>query len=184
MNKIQHKKLRFSDVVYAAGTTPKTVRNWLQRKQIRLTTFETDGWREFNLRDVLLLALIRRMVDHGVSVEEASDIANVVVVGYGIAFNDQATGYRNLVRFSGQNLILWRTVADWKFEVLDLAKTGANDLPPCFVSLSLEEISASAIERAVIGSDGERLDDERQIAAALEKLIITIKDATPEKNDS
>ncbi|QFT30102.1 hypothetical protein FIV00_06445 [Labrenzia sp. THAF82] len=184
MNDTLKKKLRFSDIVYGAGATPKAVRNWMQRKQIRLTTFETDGWREFNLLDVLLLALIRRMVDHGVSVEEASDIANVVVVGHGVAFNDQATAYRNLVRFSGQNLILWRSIADWKFQVLDLAKTEANDLPPCFVCLSLEEISASAIERAVIGSEGERLDDERQIAAALEKLIITIKDATPDRNDS
>lgn len=71
-----YKKLRFSDVALAIETSPKSLRNWLQRGQVELFTDRDDGWHEFTYGDVAVLAIVRKLVDFGVGVPMASQIAH------------------------------------------------------------------------------------------------------------
>lgn len=184
MNALRDKKLRFSDVAYAAGTTPKSLRNWLQRKQVRLATFEdSTGWREFNLTDVAILALIRQMVDFGVNVEEASDIANSVVIGYGVSLDPSASRFADALNFSADYLILWRENGEWKQRMFTPSKRQIA-LPEAHVSIALRPIVGDAMERALLGSQMDDWSNEDEsVKAALQKLLITIQDATPSKGE-
>lgn len=185
MNELLDRKLRFSDVVYAIDTTPKSLRNWLQRKQVRLTTFEDSGWREFNLADVAILALVRQMVDFGLSVEDASDFANVIIIGHGVTYDPDASDYAHAIRFIGERLLLWRSEGEWRMRITDPEKMKSGDYPDAYVSIALSPVVAKAVERALIGSvsDDWSADEEASLMAALEKLIITIKDAAPSRDE-
>jgi DNA-binding transcriptional MerR regulator len=71
--------LRFSTVAYAIDTTPKSLRKWLQSGKVTLDSDTGTGWRAFTLYDVAILAIMRRLVDFGVGVEEAGRIARTPV---------------------------------------------------------------------------------------------------------
>lgn len=81
MNATLGKKLRFSDVVYAIGTTPKSLRLWLQRGLVQIHTPkpEAGGWTEYSFIDIAILALTRTFANFGVDVPTASALANSVV---------------------------------------------------------------------------------------------------------
>lgn len=80
MNPVLEKKLRFGDVAYAIDSTPKALRNWLQRDQIKLfSEAPEEGWREFSFADVAVLAIVRKIVDFGSRVEEASWLAHAAI---------------------------------------------------------------------------------------------------------
>jgi hypothetical protein len=81
MNATLSKKLRFSDVVYAIGATPKAVRLWLQRGLVEIHTPKPvgGGWTEYSFRDIAILALVRSLVNFGVDVPTASSIANTIM---------------------------------------------------------------------------------------------------------
>ncbi|MCW0047193.1 hypothetical protein OIU13_11700 [Brevundimonas sp. BT-123] len=72
--------LRFSDVAFGIDITPKALRNWLSRDQVRLFSEEPEsGWRRFTVADVAILALVRHIVPLGVQVETASRIAHTIL---------------------------------------------------------------------------------------------------------
>jgi hypothetical protein len=75
------KKLRFSDAVYAIGSTPKSVRLWLQRGLVEINTPKPDsgGWTEYSFHDIAILALVRSLVDFGVDVRTSSAISNKIL---------------------------------------------------------------------------------------------------------
>jgi hypothetical protein len=78
MNATMSKKLRFSDAVYAMQTTPKTLRNWLQRSLVALDTERPPGdagWIEYSFVDIGVLVLTKLFVDFGVSVPVANAMA-------------------------------------------------------------------------------------------------------------
>jgi len=81
MNATLSKKLRFSDVVYAIGSTPKAVRLWLQRGLVEIHTPKPEGggWTEYSFWDIAILALVRSLVNFGVDVPTASKIANTIM---------------------------------------------------------------------------------------------------------
>jgi hypothetical protein len=181
MNALLDKKLRISDVAYAAQTTPKSLMNWLQREQVRLTTFADSGWREFNLADVAILTLVRQMVDFGVPVEKSSDIANTVIIGYGVSYDPTASTCAGALRFAGAQLLVWREANEWKMRMIVPGKE-RTPLPDAYVSIALSPVVGSAIERALLGSEGDDWADYGEsMKAGLQKLILTIQDATPSK---
>ena len=67
--------LRFSDIVFAIDTTPKSLRKWLQNDKLSLDSDSQSGWRNFSLFDLAILAIMRKLVDFGISVEVAHKIA-------------------------------------------------------------------------------------------------------------
>lgn len=72
--------LRFSDVAFGIDITPKALRNWLARGQVRLFSDEPEsGWRQFTVADVAILALVRHIVPLGVQVETASRLAHTIL---------------------------------------------------------------------------------------------------------
>ncbi|MCT8992042.1 MerR family transcriptional regulator [Chelativorans sp. SCAU2101] len=179
MNALMDRKLRFSDVAYAIDATPKSLRNWLQRKQVSLTTSEGSGWREFNLADVAILALVRQMVDFGLTVEEASDFANVIIMGHRVTYDPNATHFAHAVRFVGERLLLWRSQGEWLMRIVDADEMKPGEYPDAYISIALSPVVARAVQRALLGSelDDWSAEEEASLTAALEKLIITIKDA-------
>ena len=76
MNPLLDFKIRFSDAAYAIESTPKALRNWMQKGQVTLVSSDTSGWREFSLAEIAILAVIRRLVNFGMKVEEANQLAN------------------------------------------------------------------------------------------------------------
>ncbi|WP_024281212.1 MerR family transcriptional regulator [Xanthobacter sp. 126] len=72
-------KVRFSDVAFAIGSTPKALRLWLDRGLIPLDSDGADGWRLFTTYDVAVLALARKMADFGIAVDQAGQIASTIV---------------------------------------------------------------------------------------------------------
>jgi hypothetical protein len=90
------KKLRFSDVVYAIGSTPKSVRLWLQRGLVEINTPKSDsgGWTEYNFHDIAILALVRSLVDFGVDVRSSSAISNEILSDHFFPMPDALTWER------------------------------------------------------------------------------------------
>lgn len=78
MNATMAKKLRFGDAVYAIGTTPKALRNWLQRGLVKLNSPPNEdlSWTEYSFIDIAILALTKTFVDFGFNVSTASHMAN------------------------------------------------------------------------------------------------------------
>lgn len=71
------RKLRFGDVAYAIGATPKTLRHWLARGQVRLVSDQREsGWAQYSFADVAILALVRIFVDFGWPVPAADLMAH------------------------------------------------------------------------------------------------------------
>ena len=73
-------KIRFSDAAAAIGTTPKSLRNWLSRGQVQLSSSQPEsGWREFEVDDIRKLAVVRSLVDFGMEVREADRITGEIL---------------------------------------------------------------------------------------------------------
>ena len=126
MNATLSKKLRFSDVVYAIASTPKSVRLWLQRGLVEIHTPKPDGggWTEYSFRDVGILALVRCLANFGVDVPTASSIANTIMSDHFFPMNSpklddlSATASTNL--WGGHRLYLFRDGDDWKMKLVAL----------------------------------------------------------------
>ncbi len=80
-NPLTDLELRFSDVVLAIETTPKSLRKWLQSGKLQLDSDSQKGWRNFSAYDLAILAIMRKLVDFGISVQEASKIAKINIRG-------------------------------------------------------------------------------------------------------
>lgn len=122
------KKLRFSDVVYAIGTTPKSLRLWLQRGLVALHTPKPEGggWTEYSFHDIAILALVRALVNFGVDVPTASSIANTIM---GDHFFPQMNHLQNpdempaaalALTWSNRRLYLYRDGDDWCMKLVTL----------------------------------------------------------------
>lgn len=181
MNPLMHRKLRFSDVVYAIDTTPKVVRNWLQRNQVKLSASETDGgWREFNVLDVAILALVRKCVDFGMQVEDASNIANAALEsGASLLRSYKNTPPQALAAsFNNRALIAWKDGDEWKARLI--YTNVENENPDAFLTIMIGEVLDRAFQRAFSGKNpGE--DQAEGFGAALRKLAIEITDESEDR---
>ena len=159
MAPISEPKLRFADAVHAIGTTPKQLRNWLQRRQVPLPPDEAGGWRAFSFCDIALLAIVRRLADHGVDIERAGVIADAVfyrVAGPLRAFKNTpvpalVAGFRNRV------LIVWRHDGEWPW-MLSVGEEIRTPSTPAFLTLLLDPIISEAVQRADLSAREGKAD--------------------------
>jgi hypothetical protein len=161
MNATLAKRLRFSDAVYAIETTPKALRNWLQRGlvQIRTPLPPDGGWMEYSFYDIALLSLIRKLVDFGVDVSTASGIANSVFTDFfpnmlSIAEPDEMPAGALAAMWDNTRLLVfpegdgtrWRAVWHPLWD-------NRPDPAPAYISLDIEAIWRRAFERAAESAD-------------------------------
>jgi hypothetical protein len=72
---LHEQQYRFSDVVEASGTTPKSLRRWFATLEIA----PEKGWHAFSALEVFRFGIMRDLVDWGASVPKAYEIANECV---------------------------------------------------------------------------------------------------------
>ena len=166
-NPLTDLELRFSDVVFAIDTTPKSLRKWLQSGKLKLDSDSQSGWRNFSHYDLAILAIMRKLVDFGISVEVASKIAKAHLrtkPGWPGATLIMAGAPHMLPdSFIGQTLVVAREGSDWttwKFDTnhpLDRSPE-AGELDAKLV-LNLESIVGRAFDRAA-----ERVIRSEQVA--------------------
>ncbi|MDQ0318769.1 hypothetical protein QO002_000907 [Pararhizobium capsulatum DSM 1112] len=145
MNATLSKKLRFSDVVYAIGSTPKAVRLWLQRGLVEIHTPKLigGGWTEYSFLDIAILALVRSLVNFGVDVPTAGGIANTIMSDHFFPMHkiaelddgDMPVGSLAMM-WGGHRLYLHRDGDQWHMKLvalwesdLDRKKMIAKDFP-------------------------------------------------------
>jgi hypothetical protein len=157
MSPISDPKLRFSDVVYAIETTPKALRNWLQREQVTLDSARPDegGWRTFSFVDVAILAVTRRLVDFGITVENASKLAHTILTHMqGDRWMMMAKGYKNApprilaLFWANRSVLIAKEGDEWSLEIWNRFE----DFPAGFADAALilhpEDVLRRAMERA------------------------------------
>jgi len=128
MNATLSKKLRFSDVVYAIGSTPKAVRLWLQRGLVEIHTPKPEGggWTEYSFRDIAILALVRALVNFGVDVPTASKIANTIMGDHFFPLEGHVKNPGNIPAgalaslWANRRIYLYREADDWKMKLATL----------------------------------------------------------------
>ncbi|MCB1343126.1 MAG: MerR family transcriptional regulator [Pseudooceanicola sp.] len=188
MNATLSKKIRFSDAVYAIGTTPKSLRLWLQRGVVDLHSEAPEGgWHEFSFVDIGILAITRKLSDFGVPVAEAGKIANMIM---GDDFYPQMHYVQNPGNipagvlasvWSNQRLYVYRNGDGWTLEHVALYETHLSrlhdegfdpELPSgvaelrkefepdaVFISIDVEAVLRTAFTRAE-ESISEGMDEE------------------------
>ncbi|HEX6960178.1 MAG TPA: MerR family transcriptional regulator [Ferrovibrio sp.] len=173
MSPLQQPKLRFSDAVYAIDTSPKALRLWIQRKQVRLSGTTGEGWAEFSFADIAQLAITRKLVDFGMQVERANEIAAGLlakIAGPVMRFKNPPPEVI-AAAFNGYVLIFWRERGEWRWRVDHPGNDGGAP-DEAFAAVDLGVTVLKAIHRAKSGSG----DTEEDIVTSLKKLAITIAD--------
>lgn len=177
MNATLGKKLRFSDVVYAIDTTPKSLRLWLQRGLVQIHTPkpEAGGWTEYSFIDIAILALTRTFANFGVDVPTSSALANSVVRDFYPKMSrlqnpENMPAGAMAMLWHGARLQLYPVGGEWQIRhvalydsLLDSSRNPGFDpnLPsgvaalraeiepaPVFLSLDVEAVLRTAFERA------------------------------------
>ncbi len=156
-NPLTDLELRFSDVVLAIETTPKSLRKWLQSGKLQLDSDSQKGWRNFSAYDLAILATMRKLVDYGVSVQEASEIATMNIRGKpGVYDPDLVTMLPDSLE--GQFLEVAVQGSSWATWTTDEPK-GKDSYLDAKLVLNLGRIVGRAFDR-VTG----RTDDEQESA--------------------
>lgn len=168
MSPILDPKLRFSDVVYAIEITPKALRNWLQRDQVTLDSKKPDegGWREFSFVDVAILAVTRRLVEFGVTVENASKLAHTILTHMqGDAWMMMVRGFKNappeiLATFwANRSVLIAKEGDEWALQIWDRWKPFPADAADAALILNPEGVLRRALSRAA-DITGSNTDDD------------------------
>ena len=187
MNATLARKLRFADAVYAINTTPKSLRNWLQRDLVKIhTPRQEGGWTEYSFIDIAILVLVRQLVSWNVPVPTASEIANAIMTKFypqllNLKDPDKMPAGALAITWSNQRLQLFQQGDDWQIRhvalydsKLDAVRNEGFDprLPsgiatlrreiepaPIFLTIDIEAVLSTAFERAS-QSVNEGRDDE------------------------
>jgi MerR HTH family regulatory protein len=153
--KAMAKRLRFADAVKAIQTTPKTLRNWLQRDQIKLY-WSNSGWAEYRLEDIAVLALTKTLVDFGITVRLANSLAERAMFEYPMPFpprrRQELSPIQYVKAWANHRLHVFRDAL--VEEGWDLEPVYKNNRPehqaPAFISIDvgtvLEKVFARALE--------------------------------------
>lgn len=152
MTAVNDTVLRFGDVVYAIDTTPKALRNWLQRGQVKLASPKPDeGWREFSYVDVAILALTRSIVDFGVQVEDASNLAHTILTHMQ---GEAWTAFKNIpptamaVFWVNKAVLIARDGELWNLLIWNLYDPFPEEFPPAIIIMP-EKSLRTALKRAM-----------------------------------
>ena len=143
------RKLRFSDAVYAIGATPKSLRKWLQNDELQLVySGQKSGWHDFSFADLAVLAIMRPLVDFGLTVGEASDFSNVTLMGRAkLLMRSKNTPPQALAAvFKGVEMRVWHEAETTTY----LTHLGDKERPAAaFLSIDLGTVLKTAFDRAV-----------------------------------
>lgn len=182
------RKLRFSAVVHALETTPKTLRNWFERKQVELVQPDgtEGGWREFSSADVAVLVLVRKLVDFGMQVEAASDFANLQIINGLHEMDPDGSASGLAEHFRGKVLLAWlRDDGEWCVS----REQHANFTSPssAFLTIDLDAAISRAVDRAYQfattgGSVSPRDDLKAKLQAATAVLQTAVANPRPRKS--
>jgi hypothetical protein len=150
MTAIADKKLRFSDAVFALETTPKSLRKWLQNPAFRLISEQPEGeWKNFSFADIGCLAIMRKLVDFGVGVVDANEIAaDVIKHKLGPLLKSKTMPPRALeAGFANMTLVVWRDRENWGFDLLNPLQDAPDEEAILFVYLG--SVMKRAVSRAI-----------------------------------
>jgi hypothetical protein len=139
------KSFRFSDVVYAIGiaATPAVLRNWLAREQIALMSERPAGtWRIFDVGDVAVLAVTRRLVDAGLDVASANKIALAITP----PFLQQYKQNPKQQKIPDRRLAVWRDDGSWERGLYSLDSQEFRD-KDMFITINIFEVIRVALEK-------------------------------------
>ncbi|MTE18817.1 MerR family transcriptional regulator [Streptomyces sp. TRM43335] len=75
--------MRIGELAALAGVTTRTVRHYHQLGLLPEPARRANGYREYGLRDAVLLARVRRLTELGLSLEEVRDVLAVGAFGAG-----------------------------------------------------------------------------------------------------
>ena len=143
--------VRRAAVVYSLGTSGKTIDNWLQRNQVTVPSGPTPpgSWRGFTAADIVVFALVLRMVRFGLPVAAASGFANTVLTNAAAdRLPDLASAPPDSIKAlgAGLRLLVWRNGREWHMR-LDREHEGP---PPAdaYLVVLLHDVLRRAIGRA------------------------------------
>lgn len=140
------KKIRLVDAARAANTTVNSVKNWLARGQVDLFSDKPDeGWREFFLWDVQLLALVRILINYGMPPSSAGNAARAIISEYiSTPIPDDLFPLSAKRLWLGRVVLIWRT-KDNEWKVRDI--------------ISIEAIKEADLRSALIVDVSAVIDD-------------------------
>jgi hypothetical protein len=156
------KKLRFSDAANAIESTPKALRKMLQNPGLVLPVPVSDGWKEFSLVQIAVLAIARRLIEFGFSVESASRNACSVlfesILGTSVATDDGFTAetflrsicdaYAIAYFDEGQLTVVVKREAQWPAMLHSFQKRPVIVIP-------IGAVVTRAFERVLLGAEGD-----------------------------
>lgn len=146
--------LRFSQAAHAAGVDPSNLRNWLKRNEIKLLSAEPDrGWRSFSMSDVCVLAVMKPLIDYGMSVADANKIALGIMADDHPAMRDLFFREGETLRFDGDlAVLLWTAPEGWRYTVFSLGRDFPWDLAHCPIVMRLGVMLHDVFQRAMQAS--------------------------------
>jgi hypothetical protein len=158
MSPTLERKIRFSTVVFAIQTTPKSFRKWLQCPELirGLSDGPDDGsWRDFSYAEVASFALMRPLVSFGLTVGEASDFAQGALMERARPLLKFKTTPPEAFAalFEGFELLIWHGESELLSLVVPI---GDNRPADAFLSIDIGETLKAAfdrIEEMVTGED-------------------------------
>lgn len=155
MSSFHKPKIRIGDVERAIRSPGKVLRNWINLKQVTLWGASSGKWREFSQAELLHLALVRALVNHGVPVEVADGLSLDTLSAHFSMFNgDEDALERVLVKFRSLLLFLIFKQPDetdfggWQLFEMQAGGTIRLDGDAGFVVLVPGDIFADALFRA------------------------------------
>jgi hypothetical protein len=166
MANAKYKKLRFSDVAKAIESTPKALRKMLQNPGLVLPAPVTDGWTEFSLVQIAVLAVARRLIEFGFPVQFASTNAcsvlfESILANSGVAedkFEDKFTADTFLRSISdahavvyfddGQPVLVVKHVVQWT-----VMSDGFEKRPILLIPIGA--VVTRAFERLLLDGEGD-----------------------------
>lgn len=164
MTAVNDTVLRFGDVVYAIDTTPKALRNWLQRGQVKLASPKPEeGWREFSYVDVAILALTRSIVDFGVQVEEASNLAHTILT---YMQGEAWTTLKNVpptaisIFWVNKAVLIARDGETWNLMIWNRWEEFPEDFPPAIIIIPEHTLRAALTRAMEIAGENEHASKE------------------------
>lgn len=115
MSPLLQRKIRFSVAVYAIDVVAHVLRNWLARGQVNLVSERPDGtWRTFAFADIAVLSIMRKLVDFGIGVDRANEIATRTLAARPFLFAHNNTPPAALAALWRPHvLFVWRQGSDY-----------------------------------------------------------------------
>jgi hypothetical protein len=122
----------------------------LQNPGFRLISEQPEGeWKNFSFADIGCLAITRKLVDFGVGVVDANEIADHVIKSkLGPLLRSKTMPPRALeAGFTNMTLAVWRDRDQWRFDMLNPTQDAPDEAAILFVYLG--SVISRAVSRAI-----------------------------------